>query len=282
MLSSVQIGFGDAVQIAIIAALLYHLLLFLRGTRSAQMMLGLGALALVLIGLTYVFNFDVLGWLLSALSVYLAVGVVVIFQPEIRRALAMLGGHSLFGHAALKKMDVAEKLAEVVESLTDQRVGALIAIEGEIALKSFVESGIYLDAPLVPELLASVFFPHTPLHDGGAIIRGDRIAAASCVFPLTQRLDLAGLGTRHRAGIGLSEETDAVVIVVSEETGRVSLAHEGRLYRNLKPQRLRRFLRALLPESRGNELAFRRTVETLVLEEQEDDDLRMAAKGGRA
>jgi diadenylate cyclase len=271
MLNGLQIGLIDAVQIAIMAALLYHLLVFLRGTRSAQMLLGLGALTLLLIGLTYVFNFDVLGWLLSALSVYLAIGVVIIFQPEIRRALAMLGGRSLFGHAALRT-DIAGKLADVVESLMDQRVGALIAIEGEIALNSFVESGTYLDAPLVPELLASIFFPHTPLHDGGAIIRADHIVAASCVFPLTQRADLTGLGTRHRAAIGLSEETDAVVIVVSEENGRASLAHAGRLYRNLKPPRLRRYLHVLLPEGRGNEVFFHRTIAKLALEDQQGDD----------
>jgi diadenylate cyclase len=280
MLSGLQIGIVDAVQIAIIAAVLYHLLVFLRGTRSAQMLFGLGALVLILIGMTYVFNFDVLGWMLSALSVYLAIGIVIVFQPEIRRALAMLGGRSLLMHAAVKT-DVAAKLTGVVESLAAQRVGALIAIEGEIALKSFIESGVYLDAPLVPELLATLFFPHTPLHDGGAIIRSDRILAASCVFPLAQRADLSGLGTRHRAAIGLSEETDAVVVVVSEETGRVSLAHEGRLYRNLKPQRLLRYLHVLLPEGRRNELAFRRTIETLVLEDQEDDDLRIPAKEAR-
>jgi diadenylate cyclase len=278
MLSGLQIGLDDAVQIAIIAAVLYHLLVFLRGTRSAQMLLGIGALALLLIGMTYVFRFDVLGWLLSALSVYLAVGIVIVFQPEIRRALAMLGGRSLFGHA-VAKADVAAKLAGVVETLSVQRVGALIAIEGEVALKSFIESGVYLDAPLVPELLASLFFPHTPLHDGGAIIRVDRILAASCVFPLAQRADLSGLGTRHRAAIGLSEETDAVVIVVSEETGRVSLVHEGRIYRNLKQPRLLRYLHVLLPEGRRNELVFRRTIETLVLEDLEDDDLRAPAKG---
>jgi diadenylate cyclase len=277
MLSGLQIGLGDAVQIAILAAVLYHVLVFLRGTRSAQMLLGVGALALLLIGMTAVFSFDVLGWLLSALSVYLAIGIVIIFQPEIRRALAMLGGRSLFTHAAIKT-DVAGKLVGVVEALSAQRVGALIAIEGEVALKSFVDTGVYLDAPLVPELLTSLFFPHTPLHDGGAIVRVDRILAASCVFPLAQRADLAGLGTRHRAAIGLSEETDAVVIVVSEETGRVSLAHEGRLYRNLKRSRLLRFLHVLLPEGRGNELVFRRTIETLVLEDQEDDDLRVPAK----
>lgn len=277
MLNGIQIEFSDAVQIAIIAAILYHLLMFLKGTRSAQMLLGLGAMALILFGITTVFNFDVLGWLLSALSVYLAVGLVIIFQPEIRHALAILGGRSLFGHAA-QKTDLAAKLAGVVESLTGQRVGALIAIEGEITLKSFIESGVYLDAPLVPELLASLFFPHTPLHDGGAIIQSNRIMAASCVFPLTQRVDLTGLGTRHRAAIGLSEETDAIVIVVSEETGQVSLAHEGRLYRNLKQPRLLRYLHVLLPEGRRNELLFRRSIETLILEDQEDDDLRLSVK----
>jgi len=272
-------GFGGLIEIAILAVVFYYVILFFHGTRSAQVLTGLVVFIVFTLFLTRLVRLDTLNWLLQRFTVYLAIAFVIIFQPEIRRALAILGGRALFGATALKT-DIAEKLADVVGLLTRQKVGALIAIEGEIALKSFVESGVYLDAPLVPDLLASLFFPHTPLHDGGAIIRADRILAASCVFPLTQRADLTGLGTRHRAAIGLSEETDAVVIVVSEETGRVSLAHEGRLYRNLKQQRLLRYLRALLPESRGKELFFRRTLEKLILEDQEDDDLRMSATEG--
>jgi diadenylate cyclase len=161
---------------------------------------------------------------------------------------------------------VADQLVSIVTRLAARRHGALLAIERDIALKSFLESGVAIDAPLEPDLLLTIFFPRTPLHDGGVILRGDRVLAARCVFPLSQRLDLDGeLGTRHRAALGLSEETDAVVVVVSEETGAISIAHDGRLFRRLNPEKLRRYLAALLPERRVRDLAWRRVVENFVM-----------------
>jgi len=222
----------------------------------------------------------VLSWLLGAVSVYVAVGLVVIFQPEIRHALAMLGGGALLGASASPvggpRQAVAEQLVAVVMRLSRRRHGALIAIERDIALKNFQESGVLLDAPLVPELLLSIFYPRAPLHDGGVVLRGDRILAARCVFPLTTRPDLEELGTRHRAALGLSEETDAVVIVVSEESGMVSVAHEGRLYRDLGEEKLRRYLMALLPERGVRDIAWRRALENFVL----GDDRRVPEAGG--
>ena len=270
MLSSLQVNFWDVVrdvfQIIILATGLYYASRLVRGTRSAQMLLGLGMVVLTVIGLTIVLNLEVLAWLLGTLSVYLAVSLVVIFQPEIRRALAVVGGGALVGGGAPRRAPVADQLVSVVTRLADRRHGALLAIERDIALTSFLESGVAIDAPLEPDLLLTIFYPRTQLHDGGVILRGDRILAARCVFPLTQRSDLDGeLGTRHRAAIGLSEETDAVVVVVSEETGTISLAHDGRLFRHLTAEKLRRYLAALLPERRVRDLAWRRVVENVVM-----------------
>lgn len=254
----------DVAQILILAAGLYYAFRLVRGTRSAQMLLGLGVVALSVFGLTVFFNLEVLASLLGTLSVYVVVGLVVIFQPEIRRALAMVGGGTLVSGASARA-PVAEVLVSVVTRLAARRHGALLAVERDIALKSFLESGVTIDAPLEPDLLLTIFFPRTPLHDGGVILRGDRVLAARCVFPLTLRADLDGeLGTRHRAALGLSEETDAVVIVVSEETGAISIAHDGRLFRDLAPEKLRRYLAALLPERRVRDLAWRRVVEEFV------------------
>ena len=150
--------------------------------------------------------------------------------------------------------------------LAEQRVGALVAVEREIGTRAIQESGTRLDAPLVPELLACLFFPHTPLHDGGVIIQGNRLAAAGCVFPLSQNPEIhKKLGTRHRAAVGLSEETDAVVVVVSEETGTISVCYRGRLSRGLDRERLTRFLTALLVKGRRSESAWKRAQEQLNL-----------------
>ena len=270
MLTSLQVNIWDIVrdvaQILILAAGLYYVFRLVRGTRSAQMLLGLSLVLLAVIGLTMILNLDVLAWLLSTLSVYLAVSLVVIFQPEIRRALAMVGGGARVSGSQAHRAPVADQLVSVVTRLADRRHGALLAIERDIALTSFLESGVVLDAPLEPDLLLTIFFPRTQLHDGGVILRGDRILAARCMFPLTQRSDLDGeLGTRHRAAIGLSEETDAVVVVVSEETGTISLAHDGRLFRHLTAEKLRRYLAALLPERRVRDIAWRRIVEDFVM-----------------
>ena len=266
----------DAVQILMLAAVLYYAIRLVRGTRSAQMLLGLGVVVLTLIGLTIVLNLDVLAWLLGTLSVYVAVSLVVIFQPEIRRALAMLGGGAPWGGGAAGVAPVAEQLVQVVARLAERRHGALLAVERDIALKGFQESGLMLDAPLVPDLLLAIFYPRAPLHDGGVILRGDRVLAARCVFPLTQRQDLGELGTRHRAALGLSEETDAVVIVVSEETGAIGIAHNGRLFRELSVEKLRRYLVALLPERQVRNIAWRRSVEDFVF----GDDRRAPAAAG--
>ncbi len=260
MWNNLQIGWGDGVQILILAAAIYQTLKLFRGTRSAQILLGLAIVLLGLIGITMLFRFDVLGWLLRTLLVYLAFALLIIFQPEVRRGLALLGRRRSVFEATTTRATTVDRIVQAAERLARLRYGALIAIEREIRLRDYEETGTHLDAPLVPELLATIFYPHTPLHDGGVIISGDRMAAARCVFPLSARDDLGPYGTRHRAAIGLSEETDAVVVVVSEETGSVGLAFQGRLFRNLTSRRLTRYLTALLPEDRTAE-AWRRALD---------------------
>lgn len=278
MLSFLNLDFlKGLVQIAILAVLFYYILYYLRGTRSAQMLMGLGALILTLFGLAKIFELKVLLLILGAGSAFMAIGIVVIFQPEIRRALALIGGRTFIG-APVTKADNAAKLVEVATLLARRKIGALIAIEGEVSLKQYADSGINLDAPFEPKLLASIFFPHAPLHDGGVIIRGERIKAASCVFPLAQRRDLIDLGTRHRAAVGLSDETDAVVIVISEETGRVALAHAGRLYRGLSEQKLMRYLRALLPERKRKNILFQQIIDDMEQEDSEENGAQSTRK----
>lgn len=237
---------GGAIEILVLACIFYVVIRFFRGTPGAQVLFGLSIVFVALIVLTRVFNLDALNWLLRQLSVYLAVALLVIFQPEIRRALAELGRQHVFTSVS-EPRTVVDNVVQAVEMLAERRIGALIAIEREIGTRSVQDTGVELDSRVTGELLASIFFPHTPLHDGGVIISGNRIVAAGCLFPLSQRADVSkSLGTRHRAAIGLTEETDAVVVVVSEESGTVSVSYRGRLSRDLDEDRLRRFLSALL------------------------------------
>ena len=252
-------------QILVLAVAFYYIFVFFKGTRGAQVLVGLVLLLVVLISVTQFFNLDALNYLLRNFSVYLAVAILVIFQPEIRRALAELGKQPALV-VSVEKRSAVDHIVRAVMTLAEHRVGALIAVEREIGTRSIQESGTRLDAGVTPELLASVFFPHTPLHDGGVIIRENRIVAAGCIFPLSQKVELQKkLGTRHRAAVGLSEETDAVVVVVSEETGTVSVDYRGRLSRGLDEERLRRFLSALLLRNKRGTSAWRRAREQLDL-----------------
>jgi diadenylate cyclase len=234
------------IQISVLACMFYYIFLFFRGTRGAQVLVGLGFLLAILIGLTQIFNFDALNWILRNLSVFLGAAILIIFQPEIRRALAELGKQPVFSVTG-ERRTVIDHVVESVVHLAEHRVGALIAIEREIGTRSVQETGIKIDAPVVPELLSSIFYPHTPLHDGGVIIAGNRLLAAGCVFPLSHDAELhKTYGTRHRAAVGLSEETDAVVIVVSEETGAISTCYHGQLNGGMDGEQLKVFLSDLL------------------------------------
>jgi diadenylate cyclase len=204
-MQALQPTFSAVFQIAVLAFLFYYLFLLFRGTSGEKVLIGLVLLLVGLLVLTQIFNLEALAWVLRRMAVYLAVGLLIIFQPEIRAALAELGRQPVM-HSAMDRHTLVDHLVEAIHSLADQKVGALIAVEREIGTRAIQETGTVLNAPVVPELLTTIFFPHTPLHDGGVIIGRNRIAAAGCLFPLSQRQDLLKtLGTRHRAAIGLTE-----------------------------------------------------------------------------
>lgn len=233
-------------EIFILAVGIYYLTRFLRGTRGWPVVIGFVVVMLVLFGLTRLLNLIVLQQLLAVAYGFFAVAVVIIFQPELRRLLAELGNLPLFATTHEQRENI-EVIIQTVERLADVKIGALIAIEQTIHLHDAVESGVLVDCEATPEMLETIFFPNNAIHDGGVIMKGDRIAYAACIFPLTQRPGLAkSLGTRHRAAIGLSEETDAVIVVVSEENGMISHAYKGQLVRGVTAEELRSFLTSVL------------------------------------
>lgn len=243
-------GMG-VVEILILATVFYYLLKLFRGTRGSAIFTGVAILFLILIGVTKFTNLPVLNWLLQKLMVYLALALVVIFQPEIRRALARLGRQGNFMGSKSRRA-LADPIADAVQLMAARKIGALIAIERVVETKAIQDTGTPLNGDVTAELLSALFYPGTPLHDGGVIISEDRIAAAGCVFPLTQNDDIArNLGTRHRAAIGMTEESDTVVVVVSEETGVISIAYNGRLKRGFDGAQLRRILSKFLAREPG-------------------------------
>lgn len=245
-LHELQNMWRPAVEILILTVGIYSVLRFIRGTRGAPVVTGFMVVLLAFVLVSFLLDLKVLQYLLGAFSAFFILAVLVIFQPELRRMLAELGKLPLFATAHEQRENI-EVIIQTVERLADVRIGALIAIEQSIRLQEAVESGIVVDCEATPEMLETIFFPNNAIHDGGVILRGDRIACAACIFPLTQRQDLnKSLGTRHRAAIGLSEETDAVVVVISEETGAVSYAYRGQLVRGVTLEELRAFLTSVL------------------------------------
>jgi diadenylate cyclase len=239
-------GWRHLLEIFILAVLIYYAFRFVRGTRGWPVVIGFVVVLLTLALVTTVLDLKVLRWMLGSASVFIAAGALVIFQPELRRMLGELGNLPLFASTSEQRQAI-EVVIQTVERLADVKIGALIAIEQSIRLQEAVESGIVVDCEATPEMLETIFFPNNAIHDGGVILKGDRIAYAACIFPLTQRQDLnKSLGTRHRAAIGLSEETDAVIVVVSEETGMVSYAHKGQLVRGVTLEELRAFLTSVI------------------------------------
>lgn len=232
------ISFSAIIQIAILYAVIYAILKAARGSRFGQVLMGVGILTAALIAFTYIFHFDVLSIIVRSLLVYLAISTVVIFQPEIRRILSQVGAFGFFEKAKTDPTGGAtsEYLTEILLALADRKMGALIAFERGISLRSYEETGVRLNANVSRELMECIFTPPLPLHDGGLTIRNGRIRAAHCVFPVSNNPALTSSGLRHRAAVGLSEETDAIIIVVSEETGAVSIAHNGKLTRYSRAQ----------------------------------------------
>jgi diadenylate cyclase len=239
-------------EILLLAVGVYYALMFVRGTRGWSVVLGfLLLLAVTLI--TWALHLQVVNWLLERFFGFSALAILVIFQPELRRMLSELGNLPWL-YTAHEQRENIEVIIQSVERLAEVKIGALIALEQAIPLHNVVESGIVVDCEATPEMLETIFFPNNAIHDGGVIIRGDRIAYAACIFPLTQRQDLnKSLGTRHRAAIGLSEETDALVVVVSEETGAVSYAHKGQFTRAVTHEELRAFLTSELVKRRKSD-----------------------------
>ncbi len=236
----------DGVEIIILATLAYHGYFFFRATRGAHILTGLLALLLGLTFVSLLLDLRVIYWLLNQLSVILAVGLLVLFQPEIRRALAQIGSQKLFSFNR-PDSESLDDLVEAMEELSHRRCGALFAIKRGIDLSQFAESGVSLDAKISTELLTTIFHPKTTLHDGGVIIEQGRIMAAGCVFPVSQReVQDRAIGLRHRAGMGVTEETDAIALVVSEETGALSMCHEGKIEHDLTAERLRNRLNEIL------------------------------------
>ncbi len=245
-------GWGDLIEIVIVAALVYRLLLLLQRTRAMQMILGVGFLAGVYF-LARVFNFTLIRTLLEYLFQFGAIAALVVFQPELRAALARLGQTRMFRlFVKLESKKVVDELIEAVEQLARAKIGAIIVLENEVGLDQYAETGSAIEARVSKEMLVTIFTPRSPLHDGAVIIEGDTIKAAGAILPLTQTpLHDKSLGTRHRAALGLSEESDAVVIVVSEETARISVARGNRLEVGVESNRLRRLLEGSVPEAAG-------------------------------
>ncbi len=242
------------VEILILAVAIYYALMFVRGTRGWPVVIGFGAIILLTFA-TKILNLHVLFYLLKGFFAFGGVALLVIFQPEVRRLLGQLGNRQLFS-TMQQERDYIEVIVETVERLADVRIGALIAIQRANNLEDAVGSGVRVDSVATPEMLETIFFPNNAIHDGGVIIHNGRILKAACIFPLTQRQDLQkSMGTRHRAALGLSEETDAVVVAVSEETGAISYAYQGDLKRGLTIEELRSFLTdVIIVEAKTNNL----------------------------
>jgi diadenylate cyclase len=245
-------GWWDLLDVLIVSVVIYEILKMIRGTRAVQMGVGAGLLVL-LFYLSRWGHLETVNWLIRNMVGYLVFALIVLFQADIRRSLAHFG-RTPFGSYFARTLRADEIIEEIVVAaglLAPQRVGGIVAIERSIGLRNYIEGGIPLDATVTNDLLVTIFRPGTPLHDGAVIIQGDRIAAAACFLPLTVNPQVSkDYGTRHRAAIGLTEETDAVTVIVSEESGRISLALDGAIESDLSSDTLRTRLRELLTARR--------------------------------
>ncbi len=243
----------DFADIIVVAILFYRVLTLVRGTRAAQMFVGLAVLAVLGVVSEWL-QLSSLDWLLRSLKTVWVVGFLVLFQPELRKGLAQFGGNPLFKPflPAAESASLGE-IQKALESMSRKGLGAIVVIERKVALRSFVETGTPLEAVVSAELLETIFTPPSPLHDGAVVVRGNQIVAAGCILPLSQNTRLERtLGTRHRAIVGISEETDAIAIAVSEETRRISVAERGALRRLTSPAELRSVLGGLLKIDESN------------------------------
>ncbi|MFB9331157.1 diadenylate cyclase CdaA [Paenibacillus aurantiacus] len=231
----------DIIDVAIVSYIIYKLILLVRGTKAVQLLKGI----FVLVGTWAIstwFNLYTLKWLMNQMFTFGVVTVLIIFQPELRRALEQLGRGKLFSRTSVVERDVSDRINEIIKAiqyLAKRKIGALIVFERSTGLNDYIESGIQMESRTSSELLINIFIPNTPLHDGAVIIRGNQIMAAGCYLPLSENPFISKeLGTRHRAGIGITEVCDAVSVIVSEETGQVSLAVGGMIVRDIKEESL--------------------------------------------
>lgn len=238
----------NIIDLLIVAFVFYQLFVLIRGTRAVQILKGLSVLIIVSFVSRWL-GLVTMDWVLERFWTIGLVAVVVLFQPELRRALAQMGRERSWKGFLKKEKHLIDELIKGVRFLSLDKIGAIIVIERNIGLKGYLETGVKIDSDISSELLGTIFMPTTPLHDGAVIIRNGRIAAAGCILPLTHEPDIdSSFGTRHRSAIGLSEETDAVVIVVSEETGKISMAISGGMATNLSMERLTEMLTLYLPK----------------------------------
>lgn len=249
-----NIGWRDIIDIIIIAYIFYRLILIIRGTRAEQLVKGLVLLLLAMV-VSDKAGLDTLHWMLKQFMTVGLIAIPIVFQPELRRALEQLGRGRFFRRSYWNPQEFDQMLEELMKAipvLVKKRIGALIVLERETGLKELIETGIRIDGTVSAELLINIFFPRTPLHDGALIMQGNHVAAAGCYLPLTDDPYLnKELGTRHRAGIGITEQSDAVAVMISEETGIISVAHNGVLTRYLDEKKLRNLLTDLCAPARS-------------------------------
>jgi diadenylate cyclase len=260
-----HIGWVEVIDVAVVAFVLYQLLRLLRGTQGTQILVGLVLLAVVGVLATQ-FNLVLLSWLFKNAAFFILIAVIVMFQPELRRALDQLGrlgniGRPLSGYSTRLYSQAISEAIRAAERLSIRKNGALIAFERDVGLEDYAATGVRINGEISAEFLQSIFYPNSPLHDGAVIVRGNRILAAGCLLPLPEEgVVRERLGTRHRAALGLSLASDALVLVVSEETGAISVIEEGKITRNLDSDELRRVVSIKVPGhvSTGNGFLGRR------------------------
>ena len=240
------------IEVGILAFIIYYVLYFLRGTRSANILAGIIIAIILLTFVTENLKLGVLNGLLNGLWSIFPLALVIIFQPELRRAFAQIGSRPFA--RMQRREETINEVVTAVRNMSNLHIGALIIFQRQIGIRALISNGIMIDAKVSHSLIQTIFHPNTPLHDGGiAIDDNDKLAAAHIIFPLSQSATLStSLGTRHRAALGITEETDAIAVVVSEETGKISIACRGNLRRNMSPEKLSRYLHALIVKNKGD------------------------------
>ncbi|MCX8033742.1 MAG: diadenylate cyclase CdaA [Thermodesulfovibrio sp.] len=246
-----QLRLQDLIDIVIVSYIIYKVFLLVKGTRAARMLIGVGVL-LTLSLFSRFLELYTLDWLIQSFWTQIIIVLIILFQPEIRKALAQMGETPIFHRfSSAGEMKTIEEIVKASQSLATKKIGALIVFERDVSLSEYIEIGVPLDAKVTKELLMSIFHPTSPIHDGALIIKGNKALAAGCFLPIKLGADLSKTyGTRHRAALGITEETDAVAVIISEETGAISLAVHGQLESNLDMEKLRHRLTSLFTTER--------------------------------